>query len=199
VSHNKIGDVLVDQGNLPAALDAFKASLAIAERLANADPGNAGWQRDLSVSHDRIGDVLVAQGNLPAALDAFKASLAIRDRLAKADPNNAGWQRDLAISNERVGDMHAKSGDQNEARKAFERALGIYEALAARNPDDLPSRVNSVVPRWRLAGLDPARAKEHLRGALAILKPLAAEKRLDAMRLGWIPSIEAQLAAIEGK
>jgi len=38
------------QGSLPAALDSHKASLAIADRLAKADPGNAGCQRDLSVS-----------------------------------------------------------------------------------------------------------------------------------------------------
>jgi hypothetical protein len=44
-------------------------SLAIAERLAHSDPGNAGWQRDLSVSYNKIGDVLVAQGNLPEARD----------------------------------------------------------------------------------------------------------------------------------
>ena len=47
--HNRIGDVL-EQGSLPAALDSYKASLAIADRLAKADPGNAGCQRDLSVS-----------------------------------------------------------------------------------------------------------------------------------------------------
>ena len=42
-----------------------------------ADPGNADWQRDLSVSHDKIGDVLVAQGNLPGALAAYRDGLAI--------------------------------------------------------------------------------------------------------------------------
>ena len=56
----------------------------IAERLAQADPGNAGWQRDLSVSYDRIGDVLEAQGNLPEALKSFRDGLAIRERLASA-------------------------------------------------------------------------------------------------------------------
>jgi hypothetical protein len=53
-SHNKIGDVQRAQGNLPAALTSYQASLGIAERLAKADPGNAGWQRDLSVSHNKI-------------------------------------------------------------------------------------------------------------------------------------------------
>jgi len=32
------------QGNLPAALESFRAALAIRDRLAKADPGNAGWQ-----------------------------------------------------------------------------------------------------------------------------------------------------------
>jgi hypothetical protein len=63
VSHERIGDVQGEQGNLPAALTSYQASLAIAGRLVQADRGNAGWQRDLSVSHNKIGDVQVEQGN----------------------------------------------------------------------------------------------------------------------------------------
>ncbi len=85
-------------GKLPGALTAYRDSLAIAERLAKADPGNAGWQRDLSVSYNKVGDVLVAQGNLPEALTAYRDGLAISERLAKADPGNAGWQRDLSVT-----------------------------------------------------------------------------------------------------
>ena len=50
----------------------LSASLAIGERLAKSDPGNAGWQRDLSVSYDKVGDVLVAQGNLAEALKSYR-------------------------------------------------------------------------------------------------------------------------------
>ena len=46
------------------SLECDNASLAIADRLARSDPGNAGWQRDLSVSYNKIGDVQVAQGDL---------------------------------------------------------------------------------------------------------------------------------------
>ncbi|MBV1696385.1 MAG: tetratricopeptide repeat protein [Hyphomicrobiales bacterium] len=134
VSHDRIGDVLVAQGRLPAALDAYRASLAIAERLAAADPGNAGWQRDLSVSHNKIGDVLVAQGSLPAALDAYRASLAIAERLAKADPGNAGWQHDVALSLQRVGIVAARQGQIAEARATYERGLVIMEKLVALAP-----------------------------------------------------------------
>jgi hypothetical protein len=44
------------QGDLPAALAAYDASLAIRKRLAEADPGNAEWQRDLIVSHGKLAE-----------------------------------------------------------------------------------------------------------------------------------------------
>ena len=75
--YNKIGDVLVAQGELPQAEQAFRAGMDIAKRLAEQDPGNAQWQRDLSVSHERIGDVLVAQGELTQAEQAFRAGMDI--------------------------------------------------------------------------------------------------------------------------
>jgi predicted negative regulator of RcsB-dependent stress response len=99
VSHEKIGNVLVAQGDGPGALAAYKVGLAIAEDLAKRDPANTEWQRDLSVSHERIGDVLVAQGDGPGALAAYQTGLTIAEGLAKRDPANTEWQRDLSVSN----------------------------------------------------------------------------------------------------
>jgi tetratricopeptide (TPR) repeat protein len=197
VSHDRIGNVQSAQGNLADALNSYKASLGIAERLAKADPGNAEWQRDLSVSLGQIGDVQRAQGNLADALNSYKASLGIRERLAKADPGNAGWQRDLSVSNERLGDIHMREDRPSEAVAAFERALSAYERLIEQNADDLPSRVNSVVPLWRLGQLKGQNGRADLEAALGILKPLAASDRLDAMRTGWTEQIEAQIAALD--
>ena len=106
MSFNNVGDVQMAQGDLAGALKSYNDSLAIRDRLAKSDPGNAGWQRDLSVSYERAGDVQVAQGDLAGALKSYNDSLAIFDRLAKSDPGNAGWQRDLAVSNEHLGDVY---------------------------------------------------------------------------------------------
>ena len=197
MSHNKIGDVLVAQGDLPGALKSFRDGLAIADRLAKSDPGNAGWQFDLGISNERVGNVQIAQGDLSAALASYQARHAIISQLAKSDPGNARWQRDLAISNERLGDIYRDQGNQGEARQAFERALAAYGELISRNPGDVQSQVFSVVPRWRLAALDPPRARVRLEAALAILRPLAEANRLDANRLEWIPAIEGELAALK--
>ena len=122
------------QGNLAEALKAYQDSLAIADRLAKADPGNAGWQRDLSVSYDKVGDVLVAQGNLAEALKSYQDSLAISERLAKADPGNAGWQRDLSVSYDKVGDVLVAQGNLAEALKAYQDSLAIGDRLAKADP-----------------------------------------------------------------
>jgi hypothetical protein len=97
-----------------AALATYQNAEALPDGLAKADPGNAGWQRDLSVSDNKIGDVLVAQGDLAGALKSYRDGLAIAQRLAASDPGNAGWQRDLSVSYEKVGDVQVDQGTIGE-------------------------------------------------------------------------------------
>ena len=94
MSYNKIGGVQEAQGDLTGALKSYRDGFAIIDRLAKFDPGNAGWQLDLSASYVYIGGVQEAQGDLTGALKSYRDGLAIIDRLAKSDPGNAGWQLD---------------------------------------------------------------------------------------------------------
>jgi hypothetical protein len=87
--------VLVEQGQRADALAAYRASEAIRKARAETDPGNAEWQRDVSVSLNKIGDVLVAQGQRGEALAAYRAGEAISKTLAETDPGNTQWQVDL--------------------------------------------------------------------------------------------------------
>jgi len=97
---NEVGDVLVDKGDLDAALKRFQESFEIREALARDDPGNAGWRRDLAFNHAKIAlaggdprihwgetvailEALAAEGKLPPrnqnALEAARAQLAALD------------------------------------------------------------------------------------------------------------------------
>jgi tetratricopeptide (TPR) repeat protein len=187
VALNEIGDVLVDQGNLPEALKSFRASHDIFQRLAQADPGNAGWQRDLSVSYNKIGDVLVDQGNLPEALKSFRASHDIFDRLAQADPDNAGWQRDLSVSYERAGDVLKDQDNLPEALKSFRDGLAIAERLAQADPGnagwqrDLSVSYNKIGDVLVAQGNLPEALKS-FRDGLAIRDRLA---QADPSNAGW--------------
>jgi hypothetical protein len=62
---------------LAGALEAYRASLTVRQRLASADPSNASWQRDLSVVHTHIGEVLKEQEQWREALPNLEKSLLI--------------------------------------------------------------------------------------------------------------------------
>ena len=135
VASGEIGNVLVAQGDLPGALQSHRAAMAIAKRLAKADPDNAGWLRDLSVSHNKIGDVLVAQGDLPGALQSHRAAMAIAKRLAEDDPDNAGWQRDYAVSLSRLAGFPDGGFRWSDVADAW----GQIEARGFLAPTDQPA------------------------------------------------------------
>ena len=92
----------VAQGNLPAALTSYQASLAIRERLAKADPGNAGWQRDLALSYGRVATVEAQQGARDDALEALRARTGNHSRLSQQSPDNATLPNDLAWFDEQI-------------------------------------------------------------------------------------------------
>ena len=186
-AYMQAGDILVTLGRSDEALKSFRDGLAIRDRLAKADPGNAGWQRDLSVSSSKIGDVLVAQGNLPEALKSFRDGLAIADRLAKADPGNAGWQRDLSVSHDRVGDVLVAQGNLPEALKSFRDGLAIRDRLAKADPGNAGWQRDLSVSHDRVGDVlvaqgNLAEALKSFRDGLAIADRLA---KADPGNAGW--------------
>ena len=184
---NFIGDFRVSRGELGPARIAYEDGLAIAERLAKADPGDAGWQRDLSVSYNKVGDVLKDQGNLPEALQAYRDSLAIAERLAKADPGNAGWQRDLSVAYENVGNVLKDQGNLPEALQAYRDSLAIGERLAQSDPGNAGWQRDLSVASIKVGDVlkDQGNLPEALqayRDSLAIAERLA---KADPGNAGW--------------
>jgi lipoprotein NlpI len=179
--------VQMDQGDLAAALTSFRASLAIADLLAKSDPGNARWQRDLSVSYDNVGDVQMDQGDLAAALASYEASQAIRDLLAKSAPGNAGGQRDLSVSCNKVGDVQKAQGDLPAALASYQASLAIREGLAKSDPANAGwqrdlSAVHNKVGKVQLDQGDLPAALASYQSGLAIAEKLA---KSDPSNAGW--------------
>ncbi|TAW80862.1 tetratricopeptide repeat protein, partial [Rhizobium ruizarguesonis] len=88
VDYRSIGDVQKAQGSLAGALESYRKSLAIREKLVALDPNNTDWQARLSSIYTALGDVQTAQGSLKDALDSYQRGLAIDERLSAADPGN---------------------------------------------------------------------------------------------------------------
>jgi tetratricopeptide (TPR) repeat protein len=130
--------VLRAQGDLAAALSAYRDALGITQRLVAADPSNAQCQRNLGVSHQRLGDVLMAQGDLAAALAAYRDALVIAQRLVAADPSNADWHHDLCAIYVRMAtsDQSGEGGALPWLRKAYETLTEMKRMGFVLSPKD---------------------------------------------------------------
>ena len=105
VAYNRVGDVPVAQGNLPEAFKFYRDSLAIVDRLAKTDPGNAGWQRDLAVSYGRVATVERRLNAREEAVRKFRLGRGIIEHLAQRSPNNTVLAKDLAWFNGCIADL----------------------------------------------------------------------------------------------
>jgi tetratricopeptide (TPR) repeat protein len=119
-----MGDLYRALGQGDQAQQAYRNSHAILERLAQAEPDRADYQRDLSVSYSKLGQFGREQGDADQSREYFLKDLAIAERLARLEPDRADYQVDLAISYWMVGE----SGVENPA-EYFTRALSILNAL----------------------------------------------------------------------
>jgi tetratricopeptide (TPR) repeat protein len=171
-------DLFVLRGDLAGAEQAYRASLAVAEQLAKADPNNTQWQRDLSVSQNNIGRVLRAQGELAGAEQAYRASLAVAERLAKADPSNAQRQRDLSVSHDNIGQVLSAQGDLAGAEQAYRASLAVAERLARADPSNAQWRRDLSVSQNNIGHVlsaqgDLAAAEQAYRASLEVAERLA--------------------------
>jgi len=132
-------ETLENDAGLDTRLVLIRRTHEVLQRLAEQDPTNASWQRDLSVSHNKVGDVLRSQGDAAGALSAYRDSLAIAERLAEQDPTNASWQRDVSVSCYKIADLLERMGDAQAPtwwRRAYDTLSGMKHAGLHISPDD---------------------------------------------------------------
>jgi serine/threonine protein kinase len=126
-------------GDSDGALQSYRKSLELRERLLAADPNNREFQSDLAASHQGIGDVLYGEGDLPATLQSYERSLRLREVLMKSEPASIPYRRALAEAYTRVGDVkgmegYANLGDVAGALENYSNAEALMEILAAADP-----------------------------------------------------------------
>ena len=94
-ANTHLGDVRSAQGDLAGALDAYQQGLAIAKRLATADPSNSGWQTDIAVSCWKLAEVLRGMPDRRAEarpyLERGRAVLVTLREESRLEPSKLGW------------------------------------------------------------------------------------------------------------
>ena len=193
----RIGDIRLAEGSTAEALTAYEESLTIARKLAAAHPGDVGRQRDVGMSLSKVGDVRLASGDQAGALSAYEESVTAFRKAAAADPGNAVWQRDVSVSLNKVGDVRLATGDRTGALSVYEESLTIAHKVAAADPGNAEWQADLVITLAKVgAAAEPARAREALREAIAIVDALVRDGKLGDARKNWPQLLRNVLAAL---
>ncbi|NCT68686.1 MAG: TIR domain-containing protein [Rhodanobacteraceae bacterium] len=130
----KIGNVRMDQGALPAAVEAYQAAVALAGELARRAPADAGRKAVWGDSLKWLGQAYWYQGDLGAALRNFESAGALLQAAHAASPADPDLAFQLAAAHIDSGRVLEARGDFTAAQGAYEAALALYQELAARDP-----------------------------------------------------------------
>jgi tetratricopeptide (TPR) repeat protein len=203
ISHERIGVALEARGDLAAADSEYRATLAIARRIAEASD-DVSRQRDLGIAHRHLGDVARARGEIDEALRHYRASHAVIARIAAADPGHSGRQYDLGASHARIGVVLEAKGDLAGALAEYATCLGIAGRLAAAAPDDAAAQRDLAESYRKLAAVHHRLGRSgqalaelrHGRDIIAALRPASAEAEQWSDDLA---QFEDRIAALEGR
>jgi len=165
VSHIKLGNIRMAQGDLPAALENYRTARSMLMDLTAAEPGRLPWFGDFAMADDKIGNVLVTQGDLAGASQVYQESLSIKKQLAANEPERAELQRDLTITYDEIGNLAHSAGQFDNAEAAYEESLKIRLALAGKKPQDAERQRDVSVSHETIGDLK--RERGDAAGALA--------------------------------
>jgi serine/threonine-protein kinase len=132
----QIGDVRMAQGDLTAAMEAFRESEALAESLVARDPRTPAWLANLGASRFWIGAVHWEQGDLDGALKEFRSYAEIAKDLVALEPENKEWLLELAYTHNNIGAVLDAKGDIEEAVDELRRSVEISRELVGAEPDN---------------------------------------------------------------
>jgi tetratricopeptide (TPR) repeat protein len=142
IAYSKIGDLMgpypVSLNDPAVAVEYYRKTQAIAERLAAADPDNPRAAFDLGVATMKTGLAMPPEAGAPAIAQLGKA-VDVFERLAGADRNDRRAETMAATAHVALGRRHHRAGDRARALAHFGAAIRAYEGQVATRSKDLQS------------------------------------------------------------
>jgi serine/threonine protein kinase/tetratricopeptide (TPR) repeat protein len=130
-----LGNLTGAIGDTQDALVAHRESLAIRQKLADANPSVVEYQHNLAASHYSIGKFLRETGKPAEAQKALESALALYRQLVDAHPTVTDFQDRLGRNHLLRGLVLEDTGKFAEATKAYESALAVYQKLVDAHPN----------------------------------------------------------------
>jgi serine/threonine-protein kinase len=133
----QIGQVHQAKGDLAAAMQSYRDSLALMEQVAARDPANAAWQLGLGTSHFYVGDALRRQGDLDGALQHYQGYREIAERVAAKDPRNMEWKLEASFGHSNVAGVLEAKGDLPGSLAELDTTLALKQQVADSAPGNV--------------------------------------------------------------
>ena len=132
-SMHQIGQIRQAEGDLKAASDAYRDSVAFAQQAVERDPAIGEWQLGLATARFYAGEALRREGDLKGTLREWQAYRDIARRLVEGEPENERWLLELSYGMGAVAFVYEADGDLEGARRELELAQRIKEDVLRRD------------------------------------------------------------------
>jgi tetratricopeptide (TPR) repeat protein len=158
----QIGEVRLSLGSFGPALDAFRDSLALSQKLHQRSPENPEWLFALSNAWFWVGNTHWQKGNLDAAVVPMTEYLKAAQRLIQLDHSNRKWRLERGYALGSLGALAFARGENLEAIRNYEAAREVTEKLLEIAPAD-PELLRSQIEYYSwLASIQESQGELHL-------------------------------------
>ena len=181
-----VGQTAFERNDLATAAAALGRYMEHSRSLAQRDPENACYQRELSYAYSNLGTLARERRRPDQALAHFESGAAIEQRLLVANPDDADLRYSLAESFSWAGTCLLDLRRLDDSEQSFRRAFNLLEGLH-RQAAILATARNS--PTWVPCSSDvlahrgeAGEASARLQDSIAIYAALAQH---DPANVGW--------------
>ena len=134
-NHDRLGDLLRNDGELDAAFDEYTAAKQHREH-ATASSRPAEDILALSTSHLKLGSISQIRGDSATGLAEYRKALRLRETLLEAQPDNVELQERVLDVQKELAALQTQVGDDRSATETYQRALPVIDALVRRDPSN---------------------------------------------------------------
>lgn len=205
-SYATLGLVLARMGKTAEALEAYKKSLLVQERVAAMKPNDVGAQRTVMIAMSHVGDTLgnahmISLGRYAEAAVIYAKVVEKARWLVSVDPGDKKAQVDLSFGLLRYGNVLRAAGDRAGALRAMNESRALLEELSAADLGNARLQQNLASLEYQYAELfrdtrEPAKAIEFARAAIARSRKLTQTDTRDAVSARLILSCHLLLPSL---
>lgn len=182
----QLGQVRLEQGDVPAADSVLTESLRLARELSDRAPEDTARLFGLSQSEFWAGELARRRGDLDRALSHFENYRDLSRDLHRRDTTNTEWTMEVGYSHTNLGIILLARRDASQAVDEFRSALEIKTMLASKDPTDSRLRFdlsrshNNLGNALTRAG-ELSEAKVHFERDVALKRALVVENPTNAV------------------